>query len=223
MSVSVKICGIATPAAAEAVLAAGADFGGLIFFPRSPRHVSLEQARSLAKIMRGRLRIVSLMVDPTDSEVSDVVAAIGPDLIQLHGKETPARVAAIASLAKRPIIKAIAVADSADAAGASAYDEVADYFLFDAKADAAATRPGGLGAAFDWQLLAGRTFKRPWGVAGGLSPDNVARAIRIAGPAFVDASTGVEDAPGQKNREKIAAFVQAARNAQYTDRKAGAA
>ena len=223
MSVSVKICGIATPAAAEAVLAAGADFGGLIFFPRSPRHVSLEQARSLAKIMRGRLRIVSLMVDPTDSEVSDVVAAIGPDLIQLHGKETPARVAAIASLAKRPIIKAIAVADSADAAGASAYDEVADYFLFDAKADPAATRPGGLGAAFDWQLLAGRMFKRPWGVAGGLSPDNVARAIRIAGPAFVDASTGVEDAPGQKSGEKIAAFVQAARNAQYTDRKAGAA
>src|ERR1051326_4009208 len=205
MSVSVKICGIATPAAAEAVLAAGADFGGLIFFPRSPRHVSLEQARSLAKIMRGRLRIVSLMVDPTDSEVNDVVAAIGPDLIQLHGKETPARVAAIASLAKRPIIKAIAVADSADAAGASAYDEVADYFLFAATADPAPPRPGGLGAAFDLPLPAGRMFQRPWGVAGGLSPDNVARAIRIAGPAFVDASTGVEDAPGQKNREKIAA------------------
>jgi phosphoribosylanthranilate isomerase len=223
MSVSVKICGITTPAAAEAVLAAGADFGGLVFFPPSPRHVSLEQARNLARIMRGRLRIVTLMVDPTDAEVGEVVAAVGPDLIQLHGKETPARVAAIASLAKRPIIKAIAVAESADAAGASAYDEVADFFLFDAKADPAATRPGGLGAAFDWQLLAGRTFKRPWGVAGGLSPDNVARAIRIAGPAFVDASSGVEDAPGQKSREKIIAFVQGARNAQYTDRKAGAA
>jgi phosphoribosylanthranilate isomerase len=115
------------------------------------------------------------------------------------------------------------VAESADAAGASSYEEVADYFLFDAKADASATRPGGLGAAFDWQLLAGRTFKRPWGVAGGLTPENVARAVRIAGPAFVDASSGVEDAPGMKSREKITAFVQAARNAQYTERKAGVA
>jgi phosphoribosylanthranilate isomerase len=223
MSVSVKICGITTPAAAEAVLAAGADFGGLVFFPRSPRHVSLDQARNLAGIMRGRVRIVTLMVDPTDAEVDEVVAAVNPDLIQLHGKEPPARVAAIVSLAKRPIIKAIAVAESADAAGASSYEEVADYFLFDAKADASATRPGGLGAAFDWQLLAGRTFKRPWGVAGGLTPENVARAVRIAGPAFVDASSGVEDAPGMKSREKITAFVQAARNAQYTERKAGVA
>ena len=223
MSVSVKICGITTAETAEAVLRAGADFGGLVFFPRSPRHVSLDQARNLARIMRGRVRIVTLMVEPTDTEVGEVVAAVSPDLIQLHGKESPARVAAIGALAKRPIIKAIAVAESADAAGASAYDEVADYFLFDAKADASATRPGGLGAAFDWQLLAGRTFKRPWGLAGGLSPENVARAIRIAGPAFVDASSGVEDEPGQKNREKIIAFVQAARNAQYADQKAGVA
>jgi len=223
MSVSVKICGITTPAAAEAVLRAGADFGGLVFYPRSPRHVSFDQARNLARIMRGRVRIVTLMVDPTDAELGEVVAAIYPDLIQLHGKETPARVAAIASLTKRPIMKAIAIAESADAAGASAYDEVADYFLFDAKADTAATRPGGLGSAFDWQLLAGRTFKRPWGLAGGLSPENVARAIRIAGPGFVDASSGVEDTPGVKSPEKIIAFVQATRNAQYTEQKAGAA
>ena len=223
MSISVKICGIATREAAEAVLAAGADFGGLVFFPRSPRHISLDQARNLASMMRGRTRVVTLMVDPTDAEVHDVVAAANPDLIQLHGKETPARVAAIAALVRRPIIKAIAVAESVDAAGASAYEEVADYFLFDAKADAAATRPGGLGAVFDWQLLAGRAFKRPWGLAGGLSPENVARAARIAGPAFVDASSGVEDTPGVKSRDKIFAFVQAARNAQYTEQKAGAA
>lgn len=223
MSVSVKICGITTPAAAEAVLRAGADFGGLVFFPRSPRHVSLDRARNLASIMRGRVRIVTLMVDPADAEVAEVVAAVSPDLIQLHGKETPARVAAIAALAKRPIIKAIAVAESADAAGASAYDEVAEFFLFDAKADISATRPGGLGAAFDWQLLAGRTFKRPWGLAGGLSPENVARAIRIAGPSFVDASSGVEDTPGVKSPEKIIAFLHAARNAQYAEQKAGAA
>jgi phosphoribosylanthranilate isomerase len=223
MTVSVKICGITTPQAAEAVLAAGADFGGLVFFPRSPRHISLDQARTLARIMRGRLKVVTLMVDPTDAEVSEVITAVNPDLVQLHGKETPARVAAIASLVRRPLIKAIAVADSADAAAAATYEEVADYYLFDAKADSAATRPGGLGAAFDWQLLSGRSFKRPWGVAGGLSPDNVARAIRIAGPAFVDTSSGVEDAPGQKSRDKVVAFVQAARGAQYTDQKAGAA
>ena len=223
MSISVKICGITTPGAAEAALAAGADFGGLVFFPRSPRHVSLDQARNLAAILRGRTRVVTLMVEPTDAEVQEVVSAVNPDLIQLHGKETPARVAAIVSLAKRPVIKAIAVADSADAVGASAYEEVAEYFLFDAKADPAATRPGGLGAAFDWQLLSGRSFKRPWGLAGGLAPDNVARAIRIAGPAFVDASSGVEETPGVKSREKIFAFVQAARNAQYTEQKAGAA
>src|SRR4029079_15545577 len=143
MSISVKICGITTPQAAEAALAAGADFAGLVFFPRSPRHVSLEQARNLAAILRGRTRGGTLMVEPTDAEVQDVVSAVNPDLILLHGKETPARVAAIVSLAKRPVIKAIAVADSADAAGASAYEEVADYFLFDAKARGVAQRHSG--------------------------------------------------------------------------------
>ena len=222
MSVSVKICGLTSREAAEAALKAGADFGGLVFFPASPRHLGLDLARSLASHLRGRARIVTLMVDPTDAQVDEVVAAISPDFLQLHGKETPARVAEIAGHTKRPIIKAFAVADSGDIARAHAYEDVADFFLFDAKADAEATRPGGLGAAFDWQLLAGRSFKRPWGLAGGLTPDNIARAIRIAGPAFVDASSGVEDAPGKKSPEKIAAFVSAARNAQYTDQKAGA-
>jgi phosphoribosylanthranilate isomerase len=220
MSVEVKICGLTGREGVEAALKARADFGGLVFFPASPRHVSLDQARGLAQMLRGRARIVTLMVDPVDSQVNDVVAAIAPDLIQLHGKETPARVAEIAGLARRPIIKALAVAEAADIVAAHAYEAVADYFLFDAKADPAATRPGGLGAAFDWQLLAGRSFRRPWGLAGGLTPDNVARAIRIAGPHFVDASSGVEDAPGRKNPEKVTAFVGAARNAQYTDQKA---
>ncbi|HXI99842.1 MAG TPA: phosphoribosylanthranilate isomerase [Micropepsaceae bacterium] len=223
MSVSVKICGLTSREGAEAVARAGADFGGLVFFPPSPRHLGLDQARSLAALLRGRVRIVTLMVDPTDAQVNEVTAAIAPDLIQLHGKEAPARVAEIARHTKRPIIKALAVADSADIARAHAYEDVADFFLFDAKADPAATRPGGLGAAFDWQLLAGRSFRRPWGLAGGLTPENVARAIRIAGPDFVDASSGVEDTPGKKSPEKIAAFVTAARNAQYTDQKAGAA
>jgi phosphoribosylanthranilate isomerase len=217
MSVKVKICGLNSHAGVDAALKAGADFGGLVFFSKSPRHVRLEEARILASAMRGRIRIVTLMVDPSDQVVSEVVAAVSPDFVQLHGGESPARVAAIAALAGRPVIKALPVAEAADVARAHAYEEVADYILFDAKADASATRPGGLGAAFDWQLLSGRNFKRPFGVAGGLSPDNVARAIRIASPAFVDASSGVEDTPGMKSADKIAAFVANARHAPYTN------
>jgi phosphoribosylanthranilate isomerase len=223
MGVSVKICGLNSREAAEAALAAGADFGGLVFFPASPRHVGLDQARDLAATLRGRVRVVTLMVDPSDAVVQEVVAAVAPDLIQLHGNETPARVAEIANRAKLPIIKALAVAEGPDLARVNAYQEVADYFLFDAKADPSASRPGGLGAAFDWQLLAGVSLKRPFGLAGGLTPENIARAIRIAGPYFVDASSGVEDAPGKKSPEKIAAFVRAARNAQYANASAGAA
>jgi len=213
----VKICGINSLEAAKAVLNAGADFAGLVFFPGSPRNVDLAQARQLAALMRGRVRIVTLMVDPTDSLVAETVAAIAPDLIQLHGSERPARVAAIGNTAKRPIIKVVAIADSGDIAHARAYEEVADYILFDAKAGPEAQRPGGLGAAFDWQLLAGANLKRPWGLAGGLTPENIGRAIQIAQPHFVDASTGVEDAPGRKSAKKIAAFVKAARNAQVSN------
>jgi len=219
----VKICGLNSREAAEAALSSGADFGGLVFFPASPRHVSLDQARHLAAQLRGRVRSVALMVDPSDAAVQEVVEIVAPDLIQLHGDETPGRVAAIGALAGRPIIKMLAVAESGDLACARAYEEVADFILFDAKADLSATRPGGLGAAFDWRLLAGLSIKRPWGLAGGLTPENVARAIQIAGPHFVDASSGVEDSPGRKSREKIAAFLKAARNAQYTDSKTGAA
>jgi len=127
------------------------------------------------------------------------------------------------ALAGLPIIKALAVAESGDLARAHAYEEVADYVLFDAKADSLANRPGGLGSSFDWRLLAGVSIKRPWGLAGGLTPENVARAIQVARPHFVDTSSGVEDSPGRKSREKIAAFLKATRNAQYTDAKTGAA
>ena len=223
MSVKVKICGLNSREAAEAALAAGADFGGLVFFPASPRHVSLHQARGLAAQLRGRVRSVALMVDPSDADVQEVVEIVAPDFIQLHGNETPARVASIGALAGLPIIKALTIGASADVARAHAYEEVADYVLFDAKADSLANRPGGLGAAFDWRLLSGVRLKRPWGLAGGLTPENVARAIQIAGPYFVDTSSGVEDAPGKKSREKIAAFLKATRNAQYTDAKTGTA
>ena len=221
MSVRVKICGLNDRAACEAALAARADFGGLVFFPASPRHVGLDRARDLAGLLRGRVRVVTLMVDPSDAEVEQVIAAVAPDFIQLHGKEPPARVAAVAALARRPVIKAVPVAEAGDVVQAHAYEDVAEYILFDAKADGAATRPGGLGAAFDWQLIAGTRFRRPYGVAGGLSAENIARAIRIARPDFVDASSGVEDTPGRKSAEKIAAFVTAARDSLYTDNKAG--
>jgi phosphoribosylanthranilate isomerase len=222
MTVAVKICGLNSKEAAEAALAVKADFGGLVFFPKSPRHVSLDGARSLAGILRGKVRVVVLLVDPKDEEVAQVTATVDPDLIQLHGNESPARVAAIAGLTSRPIIKVLAVAEPEDVLAAHGYENAADYFLFDAKANAFATRPGGLGTAFDWQLLSGRNFRRPWGVAGGLNAENVARAIRIVSPNFVDASSGVEDAPGRKSPEKIAAFVAAVRNAPYTETKGAA-
>lgn len=217
MGVLVKICGINSREAADAALRAGADFAGLVFFERSPRHLSFDQAGVLARLLRGRTRVVTLMVEPSDAAVDEVMAAVSPDLIQLHGNESPARAAAIAARTGRPIIKVLAVADSEDVVRAHAYEEAADYLLFDAKADANATRPGGWGAAFDWQLVSGRTFRRPFGLAGGLNPENVARAIKLSGAQFVDASSGVEDAPGRKSPEKIAAFVVAARNAPYTN------
>jgi phosphoribosylanthranilate isomerase len=217
MGVLVKICGINSRDAAEAALRAGADFAGLVFFERSPRNLSLDQAAVLARLLRGRARVVTLLVEPADARVDEVMAAVSPDVIQLHGNESPARVAAIAARTGRPVIKAVAVADSEDVARAHAYEDMADYLLFDAKVDTAATRPGGWGAAFDWQLVSGRTFKRPFGLAGGLNPENVARAIEVSGAQLVDASSGVEDEPGRKSPEKIAAFVAAARNAPYTN------
>ncbi len=216
MGVMVKICGINSREAADAALRAGADFAGLIFFEKSPRHLPLDQAAILARLLRGRARVVTLLVEPSDAVVDEVMTAVSPDFVQLHGNESPARAAQIAARAARPVIKALAVADSDDVVRAHAYEDVADYLLFDAKADSAATRPGGWGAAFDWQLVSGRSFKRPFGLAGGLNPENVARAIYVSGAQFVDASSGVEDAPGRKSPEKIAAFVTAARNAPYT-------
>ena len=217
MGVTVKICGINSREAADAALRAGADFAGLVFFERSPRHLSLDQAAALARLLRVRTRVVTLLVDPPDTVVDEVMAVVAPDLIQLHGSESPARAAHIAARAARPIIKVLAVADGEDVVRARSYEDAADYLLFDTKADAAATRPGGWGAAFDWQLVSGRSFKRPFGVAGGLTPENVARAIQVSGAELVDASSGVEDAPGRKSPEKIAAFVVAARNAPYTN------
>ena len=210
MGVLVKICGINSVEAAEAALRADADFAGLVFHKNSPRNLTAEAARTLAQRMRGRIRIVALFADAGDDEIAAAVKAVEPDFVQLHGGEPPARVADVRARFGIPVIKAFAVAEASDLARVS--DEGADMFLFDAKG----VRAGGNGAAFDWQLLRGRSFSRPWLLAGGLSPDNVARAIAVSGAPGVDVSSGVETAPGRKDAEKIAAFVANARNSACT-------
>jgi len=216
MAVLVKICGITAADAADAVLRAGADFAGLMFRPGSPRNLTLEQGASLAGRMRGRTRLVAVTCDPTDEMLSSIVATVAPDFLQLHGAETPARVAAIRSRFGVAVIKALAVAEPADFAVAAAHEDAADMLMFDAKPPAGAVREGGHGAAFDWQILRGRIFSKPWLLAGGLDPDNVGRALAVSEAPCADVSSGVETAPGVKSPEKIAAFVQAARNAKVT-------
>jgi phosphoribosylanthranilate isomerase len=210
-SVSVKICGINSAAAADAVLRAGADFAGLNFFPKTPRHVPLEQATSLAERMRGRLKLVALVVDEDDAMLTRIVEAIKPDFFQLHGKETVARTADIRSRFAIPVIKVLAVAGKDDLGQIADYEPVSDMLMFDAKAPENAIRPGGHGAAFDWQMLKGLTPARPWFLAGGLNPQNVARAIAISGAPMVDVSSGVESTPGVKSESLIGDFVAAAR------------
>lgn len=213
MELRVKICGISSMEAAMAAVACGADFGGLMFFPPSPRHTGFDRAARLAEILRGKVQIVSVVVNPDDALIAELTARIRPDVIQLHGDESPPRAAAIANLSGTPVMKVLAVSSPEDVRRAHDYRGVADYILFDSRPGPAAERPGGVGLAFDWRMLSGLRLERPWGIAGGLNGENVARAIAIANPGFVDASSGVEDAPGQKNREKIAAFISAARGA----------
>jgi len=215
MNILVKICGITTADAADAVVRAGADFAGLMFHPKSPRNVDLAQAGALAERMRGRVKLVAVMSDPVDETLGAVIGAVKPDFIQLHGSETPDRVGAIRSRFGVPVMKVMSVATAEDLANVAKYEEAADMLMFDAKAPAGAAREGGHGAAFDWQILRGRKFQKPWLLAGGLNAENVARAIRACEPPGVDVSSGVETAPGKKSPEMIAAFVSAARNAQY--------
>ena len=215
MGILVKICGINSAEAADAAARAGADMAGLAFHPRSPRNLRPEQASALANRLRGKLRLAVLLSDPSDEAVAAAVAAVKPDFVQLHGAETPERVAAIRDRFRVSIIKAIAVADASDLAMASRYEDNADMLLFDAKPPSGAEREGGHGAAFDWQILRGRTFARPWLLAGGLNPDNVVRAIRSSEAPGVDASSGVETSPGQKSGELISQFVANARSAQF--------
>jgi phosphoribosylanthranilate isomerase len=209
----VKICGLKTEAALEAALAGGADYVGLVFFPPSPRNISPEAAAPLAAKARGRARVVALMVDPDDALLDAVVAAVDPDLLQLHGEETPERVAEVRRRWAKPVMKAVKVETAEDAEAALAYRGVADLILFDARAPKDATRPGGNGAAFDWSALAGVKDKVAYMLSGGLTPDNVAEAIRVTGAAIVDVSSGVEARPGEKDPELIRRFLRAAKAA----------
>jgi phosphoribosylanthranilate isomerase len=215
MAIQVKICGINSVESADAAVRAGADFAGLMFHPKSPRALNPEQARALSERMKGRTRLVAVMADPDDATLKAIVADARPDFIQLHGKESVARISDIRSMTRLPVIKVLAVAEASDLAATSQYESVADMMMFDAKAPAGAAREGGHGAAFDWQLLKGRTFARPWLLAGGLNAENVARAAAISGAPGVDVSSGVETAPGVKSPEMIRVFVENARNAQF--------
>jgi phosphoribosylanthranilate isomerase len=210
MSIIVKICGINSAAAADAVMRAGADFGGLVFFAKSPRNLTLASGAALATRMRGRLKLAALVVDGDDETLSRIAAEVKPDFFQLHGKETPARAAEILARFRIPLIKALPLAEAADLACAAAYD-MAEILLFDAPPQENATRPGGHGVVFDWQILKGANINKPWFLAGGLNPENVGRGLKASGAQMVDVSSGVESAPGVKNDSLIADFVAAAR------------
>lgn len=211
MAVKVKICGVRTPAVIEVAAEAGADYVGLVIFPQSPRHVEIEEARVLAAIAKGKLGTVAVLVDPDDALIDEVVERVRPDLLQLHGAETPERVAAIKARAGLPVMKAIAIAEAADVANASIYAGSADYLLFDAKAPASATLPGGNGVAFDWHAL--KNAKAPFALSGGLTPDTVGEAIMLTGATLVDVSSGVEREPGEKDVTLVRRFIQAAKSA----------
>lgn len=212
MAVEVKICGLSTPETLDAAIAAGADFVGFVFFPKSPRNVTLEQAAALAARARGRAKIVTLVVDADDALLTAIAEQVRPDLVQAHGAETPERVAEIARLTGKPVIKAIRVKDDADIAAAADFSTVASLILYDAKAPETLGNalPGGNGHAFDWGLLEGG--RRPaFMLAGGLTPANVAEAIRVTGAPVVDVSSGVESAPGVKDIGLIRKFIEAAK------------
>lgn len=209
----VKICGLSTPAALDAALEAGADMVGLVRFPRSPRHLELGAAAALSRIAEGRAARVLLVVDPEDRELDLAVAAISPDMIQLHGRETPERVAAIRDRTGRPVMKAIGIAAPADLEQLDRYRGAADRLLLDAKPPGDAVLPGGNGVAFDWSLLAELDPSLPVMLSGGLHPGTVRAAIAATRLRAVDVSSGVETRPGEKDPAKIAAFVAAARAA----------
>ncbi|MGB7975786.1 MAG: phosphoribosylanthranilate isomerase [Roseiarcus sp.] len=213
MTPIVKICGLSTALTLDAALEAGADMVGFVFFPKSPRHIDWATARALGRQAQGRATVVALSVDADDDTLKRIVDALSPDLMQLHGSESPARVREIGERFARPTMKAIGVAARADLAAAEAYEGVADTLLIDAKPPKDAVLPGGNGRPFDWSLMHDFHAAHSWLLSGGLDPASVAVAIAQSGARGVDVSSGVESAPGVKDVSKIRAFVAAARRA----------
>ena len=211
MSLIVKICGLSTRETLDVALQAGADMVGFVFFAPSPRHISLETARELGKLAKGRATKVALTVDADDATLANIVEALQPDILQVHGKETVARLRDIKQGFGLPVMKAIAVATAVDLAPLPGYAAVADRILFDARAPKDATRPGGLGAVFDWHVLEQLDLKLPFMVSGGLHAGNVAEAVRVTRAGGVDVSSGVERTPGIKDPDMIRNFIRAAR------------
>jgi phosphoribosylanthranilate isomerase len=211
MSLIVKICGLSTRGTLDAALDAGADMVGFVFFPPSPRHLSLQAAHDLGKQARRRALKVALTVDADDATLANIVEALQPDILQLHGKESVAQIRDIKQKFALPVMKAMAVETAADLSSLPGYANVADRILFDARAPKGATRPGGLGAAFDWHVLENLDLSLPFMVSGGLNAGNVAEAVRITRAGGVDVSSGVERTPGVKDPEMIRDFIRAAR------------
>jgi phosphoribosylanthranilate isomerase len=207
----VKICGLKTAAAVDAALRGGAAYLGFMVFPASPRHIDLDAAARLAAPARGKAAVVAVTVDPDDALLARIREILKPDLIQLHGRETPSRVAEIGRRGGAGLIKALPVGEEADLAVARDYESVANHLMFDARPPAGSDRPGGLGTTFDWKMLAGRRFERPWFLAGGLNPWNVAEAIKASGAPMVDVSSGVERGAGLKDPALVGSFLEAAR------------
>lgn len=205
-----KVCGLSTHESVVAAAKAGAAYVGFVFFAKSPRNVSIEQARALALDVPVGLCKVALTVNATDAELTEILNVVPIDMLQLHGNESPERVADIKIRFGLPVMKAVGVADADDLPAIAAYSRVADQLLIDAKPPKNADLPGGNGLAFDWRLIAGRKWAVPWMLAGGLTPENVAQAVHLTGAAQVDVSSGVESAPGIKDNDKIAAFLRAA-------------
>lgn len=209
-----KICGLTTPETVQAAVDGGAAFIGFMFFPRSPRDIAPEAAARLAPPARtAGVKIVAVTVDPDDGLLDQVMATLKPDLIQLHGKESPSRAREVAARTGAGVIKVFPVSEPSDLEPARAYETVVDHLMFDARAPAGSTRPGGTGARFDWTMLAGRRFARPYFLAGGLDPWNVAEALSQSGAPLADVSSGVERGPGIKDPGLISAFLEAVRRA----------
>lgn len=213
MDIRVKICGLKEPEHIAAAVDSGAAYIGLVFYPKSPRHVEIAEAARLALLVPPGVAKVALTVNATDADLDAITAAVPLDMLQLHGAESPERVAEVRARYGLPVMKAVGVAEQADLAAIETYGKVADQLLVDAKPPKGAALPGGNGLAFDWRLVAKKYWPCPWMLAGGLTPDNVAEAIRLTGARQVDVSSGVESAPGVKDADLIRAFIAASKGA----------